>query len=926
MIIIYALKAGLIWSALFGLYWFVLRRETFFAANRFFLLLSLALGIVLPPAPWAEWFALPAEPVAAFEVIWQPVYSGIVIFAEKGEMPLWADITLGQIITTLYAIVVAFLLIRTGRDMRRIFQIRKKGKPAPQKGYSLIFSEEDHPPFSFGLWVFVSRNRQYNEQEYQTLLAHEKVHVLERHTLDLLFLEILSALFWWFPMDKWYGRALRDLHEYLADAAVVRHFPKKAYGQFLIRQATSGPSPVLAHPLIQSQVKKRITMMLRQRSRRTAAVKYLSALPILGLLVFTFSTGSVWAKLEENVLNTDLEDILPVADDRHPEENLLLHAETLVKGTNLDTIPQQLQKANLEGLPTDVIYYLDGQKTDQEIINKLDPSNIESINVLKGESAIQQYGAAAAAGVIEIYTKSKEEVFKIVEEMPRYPGCEDIADVTAQKACADRKMLEHLYREIRYPKSARQNGLQGTAVVSFIIEKDGRLTNIKAVRDPGEGLGAETERIIRTMPRWIPGKQRGRNVRVQYNLPVRFKLEDEPELKDEKWEESSFGDGLYVVGYKVSDAGQKPSENNTLKLNAKDGITVHTDKEGAKTDLKSALFFLNGKEITREEVSKLSENTFEKVNIYAGEEAVKRYGERGRKGVVEIFLNTDNAVEIAGKEKPLIVVDGKIVAVENIEEAAKPENIESVSILKGEAAIAAYGDQGKNGVVLIKTKKQKDENGVYRTLDNMPLFTGCDVNLPDAERKLCSDKKMLQFVYENIKYPAKAREAGIQGTVVVSFIIRKDGSVTDAEVKRPIDGGCSEEVMRVVKMMPKWTPGLVDGKAVDSYFTLPVKFKLSDDEIKKPAVAQQANSLEVGDFKIQPNPASDKVQLSFRLPAKPVTVTVYNIYGQQVYRKELPDFSGSQNLDMDLSSVAKGTLFVQLVQEGKQYTQQLVLQ
>lgn len=121
------------------------------------------------------------------------------------------------------------------------------------------------------------------------------------------------------------------------------------------------------------------------------------------------------------------------------------------------------------------------------------------------------------------------EIFKVVEEMPRFPGCENEPTTEAKKACADKKMLEFIYKNIKYPAIARENGVEGTAVITFVVEKDGTVKDARIVRDIGAQCGQEALRVVNMMNesniKWIPGKQRGRSVRVQFNLPVRFKLE-----------------------------------------------------------------------------------------------------------------------------------------------------------------------------------------------------------------------------------------------------------------------------------------------------------------------------------------------------------------------------------------------------------------
>ena len=119
-----------------------------------------------------------------------------------------------------------------------------------------------------------------------------------------------------------------------------------------------------------------------------------------------------------------------------------------------------------------------------------------------------------------------EEIFKVVEQMPMFPGCENSGGSNDEmQACATKKMLEYIYGNIKYPAIARENGVEGTAVITFVVEKDGKITDAKIVRDPGAQTGSEALRVVQTFPKWTPGKQRGQPVRVQFNLPVKFKLE-----------------------------------------------------------------------------------------------------------------------------------------------------------------------------------------------------------------------------------------------------------------------------------------------------------------------------------------------------------------------------------------------------------------
>lgn len=114
------------------------------------------------------------------------------------------------------------------------------------------------------------------------------------------------------------------------------------------------------------------------------------------------------------------------------------------------------------------------------------------------------------------------------EQMPRFSGC-IAGDKKAKDACSTKALLTFLSTKLKYPALARENGIAGTAVIRFIVEKDGSLTNLEIVKEPGGRLGKEALRVIRLMnemeEKWTTGKQNARPVRVRFNLPVKFRLQ-----------------------------------------------------------------------------------------------------------------------------------------------------------------------------------------------------------------------------------------------------------------------------------------------------------------------------------------------------------------------------------------------------------------
>ncbi|MBK9255974.1 MAG: energy transducer TonB [Saprospiraceae bacterium] len=122
-----------------------------------------------------------------------------------------------------------------------------------------------------------------------------------------------------------------------------------------------------------------------------------------------------------------------------------------------------------------------------------------------------------------------KEIYKVVQKMPRFPGCEDTSETEIKKDnCAKNKMLKYINDNLVYPETAKILEIEGQVILQFIVEPDGWLTNIKSVRDPGFGLGQAAIDVVESMnlmdEKWIPGSQSNRIVRVLLTVPVDFKL------------------------------------------------------------------------------------------------------------------------------------------------------------------------------------------------------------------------------------------------------------------------------------------------------------------------------------------------------------------------------------------------------------------
>ena len=149
------------------------------------------------------------------------------------------------------------------------------------------------------------------------------------------------------------------------------------------------------------------------------------------------------------------------------------------------------------------------QTTQLEIVQ--DDVEVEDIEInaeVDQQEVIEEYVPVE----VEEEEVQEQEIFQIVEEMPAYPG-------------GEQKLMEFIAKGIKYPQIARETGIQGRVFVGFVIEPDGSVSNVKVLRGIGGGCDEEAMRVVKSMPKWKPGKQRGKAVRVSYMLPVNFKLQ-----------------------------------------------------------------------------------------------------------------------------------------------------------------------------------------------------------------------------------------------------------------------------------------------------------------------------------------------------------------------------------------------------------------
>ena len=187
--------------------------------------------------------------------------------------------------------------------------------------------------------------------------------------------------------------------------------------------------------------------------------------------------------------------------DKREIDPSLLNREVVVDEEMVEITKQEEQKPQPVEMPK--------QTTQLEIVE--DDVEVEDIEInaeVEQNEVIEEYVPVE----IEDEEVVEQEIFKIVEEMPAFPG-------------GEAKLMEYVAKNVKYPQIARETGIQGRVFVNFVVEPDGSVSNVTVLRGIGGGCDEEAMRVVKNMPKWKPGKQRGKAVRVSYMLPVNFKLQ-----------------------------------------------------------------------------------------------------------------------------------------------------------------------------------------------------------------------------------------------------------------------------------------------------------------------------------------------------------------------------------------------------------------
>ena len=783
--LIYIGKSAIAAGAFYIVFLLLFQNRKQFVFNRIYVPVSLALSFIIPlitfttvkyveptPAPDFSNFAYLADTTEihtppAFELEWYHYLFGIYLLGAAGFL---FHLLLGHF--------KAISIIRKSR-IQKLFE-------------NLVnITKKDVHPFSFFNKIVLSE-KTLSHPNLDIIVSHENIHVKEKHTLDILFTEILFLIQWFNPFAWLIKDAVKNNLEYKTDHEIAKTTNPKTYQLAMVTLADKqGVAPFLT-ALNGSQLKNRIIMMKKKTENKYALLKQLVVLPLLAVLIMGLSNKEVKTEIShsdisvyQNVIEgkvtningepiagvsilingtregtkTDIEGGFEINSKEKIEK--LFFGKSGYKEQNVNISVQKNLNVTLK--VEDRLYIVDG--IEAENIEEINPNDIESVDVLKGESAKKLYREKGKNGVVVITTKQatqKEKKFEISGKVTDKNG-DPISGVSI------------IVKE---------------KTIGTITDSNG---NYKL------GLNEKNEALA-----FSKSEYKTKDVHVNGKNKINIELVANKNTKKENVNAISYG---------------KPGTTGIVNAHSRAANTTFlTDNiQGDKP-----IFVVNGVEM--ENISYLNPENIKSVNVLKDKYATDLYGEKAKNGAV---LITTKEPEKFNFGNPVVIVDGQ--EYDSMEDAeVPPEDIASIDVLKGKSATDLYGEKGKNGVIQIITKGSKEipkgelpivlngkmteltlnevdrdlihnikriepeealkkygergKNGVFEVTSRNVYTDKVKVN---SSEEITTSLELRKLIANKIKYPVAAQKNNITGTVKLWAVVEYDGKITHIYEKEP---------------------------------------------------------------------------------------------------------------------------------------------
>lgn len=784
-------------AALLAAYALLLERRVRFGWCRRYLTALLPLAALIPLLRIPVWpgevitaTTAPAAPIPA--TAWAPVPE-VLPAAE----PLVTPRTLLIAVCLLGTATLAGAMLREALRIRRL---RRRATVTDAGRLHLVRTRERIASFSFFRSVYVWEGTP--GEEMQAVLMHEASHIAHRHTAERLLMETFKALQWWNPVAWIAARRLTEAQEFEADRDVLTQgFDRERYMHTIFRQLF-GYSPDIANGLRDSLTKKRFQMMTTNHTSRHALLRVAGTVPVLAGLLCAFSFTAQAARFET--------------------ESGASHERVIYLLNGREVPAAEIRAAEPEALTVDRFY------SSENLPAEYRDRHPELVVAFTAEEPLRHYTPIRIEGTVTNPDGSPAaDILLYAGAMGTHP-----LDAEAYPARTDAEGRFSLTGPARgsltYASNTAENSF--TRVTTYDSEGADPYRMQLEIADPDAATPqTDVDAAERTAVEH-PTNATTRTASAAASQPFDLKFYIRLWNRDNR----GFSTDKYAAGA-------------TLRIIGTD-VTTQSDSKGEATLT-----------VTEGQVVEIDYPEYYAVSVVA---------ETARREVF-IDLRSESTKQSVGpiptvdeygvQQRPLYIIDGMEYPTNT---GLTTNSVESIQLLKPEEATAKYGERGKYGAVEITTTAVKnmkrpktaaaeeapagqqptpsasEDDTPFLVAEEMPLFQGKDLNT------------FRTWVQSQIRYPAEALKRGIEGRVVLSFIVERDGSVSTIELLQSPDRILSEEARRVVSSSPKWTPGRQNGHLVRVRYMLPVDFSTPKKETAAQSTAAQKPGLASMQFEI----------------------------------------------------------------------------
>jgi hypothetical protein len=576
-VLLYLLQVICCSGLLYGYYHLLLRNKKFHLYNRYYLLAAAVISILVPFLNIPVYFSS-ADTIPLWLYSFNDISDAGFIFTAQAKHVSPVLFTWNNALILLYIIVSLFVAYRFIAAILAVRKMIRKYKVEKLDSVYFVNTDERGTPFSFFNWLFWNKKIQLDSSDGQQILRHELFHIKQKHSIDIVFVEILSVVFWINPFFHLIKKELTTIHEFLADQFAVNENEKWNYAEMLLMHLLGTPSLRLTHPFFHNQIKRRIAMITSSQKPKYQYFRKVLVLPLLiivaALFAFTYKQKQQHDPVEKKAT-------IVTSSDASPQIIEVALTDTPPKARGLKIVKEdevRVQEIRLDGKSNaagkNPLYVIDNvvmpKEKGSKVLNSIAPDNIETINVLKDKSALDKYGPDAANGVLEIITKDGRP-FKIVSdyvevkdielkevegkqlptleirEVPkRVEGKQLAADALTEVAVVgygtrkpagttpsfpggQTEWIKYLQKNLNANVPVDKGAQAGTytVMIQFVVDEQGNISDIKALTNHGFGMEEEVIRIIQAGPKWIPGNVDGKAVSSFRKQPVTFAITEE---------------------------------------------------------------------------------------------------------------------------------------------------------------------------------------------------------------------------------------------------------------------------------------------------------------------------------------------------------------------------------------------------------------